>query len=280
METLIVKSGLTEIRLLDSTRIIKLFHDTIPDERVNREVNNTLRAKSLGVRVPDIYDVITRGRRRGIVMEYIKGETITDALTQNPLKVKTYAKQLARTQFEINSIQASGFTSQRQFMTRAIHQSQARLGNWAQLALTQLDALPDAQQLCHNDLHQENIIFSHDGPVVLDWAEATVGNPLADIAHALLVQEHPVPAPIFKASKTYHRLHNRYRRYFAKLYAREYQSLANATQADIQSWLLPVAATRIMTKRDLEEIDWTEMYIKTTFPVPDTDAAPIKLAKS
>jgi len=262
MEKLLLKNGLTEILLSDNNRIVKLFDNSVSQERVHREVTNMLNAKSLGVNIPEVFDVIHRGDRTGIEMEYVEGPTISDILSKTPYKIKAYARKLAQVQVQINEISTSNFTEQRAFMRNAIIQTKTRLGEAAEIIIKIFEDLPGGQKLCHNDLHQENIIFSENGPVILDWAEATIGNPVADIVHSMLVQEHPVPAPILKKSKIYYGLHNKYRKYFARLYNQEYRRMTGVSSEEIARWVLPVAVTRLFTKKTIEEKVWTENYIK------------------
>lgn len=262
MAKLLVKSGLTDILLCeDQHRVIKLFHHSVSQERIQREVTNTLLAQNTGIRVPEVYDIIQQGPRTGIVMEYIQGHTITEVLSKTPHKIKYYAHKLALVHANLHKMPSTNFTNQRQFMSTAILQTRQRLGNKANTILHHFESLPDGHAICHNDIHQENVMFTEKGPVILDWAEATIGNPTADIVHSILVQEHPVPAPIFKSSRLYYHIHNKYRRYFARLYMEEYRRIHYISAEDIDAWILPVAATRMFTKSSIEEKDWTENYI-------------------
>ncbi|SJN54910.1 bifunctional UGMP family protein/serine/threonine protein kinase [Vibrio ruber DSM 16370] len=264
MTRLLLSHGKTELVLsTDARTVVKFFHPTVSRERVEREVAQTRRAKDYGIRVPDIYDVIQQGDRFGVVMEYIQGPTMTDILSKAPYRIHAYARQLARIQAEINAVDVSGFTEQSSLMRTAILQTKARLGEEGSAHIVRLfDQLPQANRLCHNDLHQENLIFTRTGPVVLDWAEATVGHPIADVVHTLLIQKHPVQAPVLQNSSLYHRLHNAYRRYFARIFLNEYLRLSGLDREAIDPWLLPVAATRLFTKIEPEEKDWTEHYIR------------------
>ncbi len=47
--------------------------------------------------------------------------------------------------------------------------------------------LPDGDQVCHGDFHPDNIMLTPAGPRVIDWNNATSGNPLADIAWTSLI---------------------------------------------------------------------------------------------
>ena len=44
-----------------------------------------------------------------------------------------------------------------------------------------------AAHLCHGDLHPSNVILSPRGPMIVDWFDASRGDPAADIARSTLV---------------------------------------------------------------------------------------------
>ncbi|MFC2013409.1 phosphotransferase family protein [Chloroflexota bacterium] len=58
-----------------------------------------------------------------------------------------------------------------------------------EVVLEALEQLPDGSAVCHGDFHPRNIIISSRGPVIIDWANATQGNPLADVAWILLASQ-------------------------------------------------------------------------------------------
>jgi aminoglycoside phosphotransferase (APT) family kinase protein len=50
------------------------------------------------------------------------------------------------------------------------------------MALDRLDALPDGDRLCHGDYHPANLLLGSTGPVLVDWTNASRGDPMADLA--------------------------------------------------------------------------------------------------
>jgi aminoglycoside phosphotransferase (APT) family kinase protein len=52
-----------------------------------------------------------------------------------------------------------------------------------------LAALPtdDPAALCHGDLHPGNVVLGTDGPMIVDWFDAGLGDPVADIARTTLL---------------------------------------------------------------------------------------------
>ncbi|WP_192349038.1 phosphotransferase family protein [Algoriphagus sp. Y33] len=254
----------SEIFMYGPDTLVKLFRKEISSRHVQREATNTAAAMAYGLPVPAVKDLIRLEGREGIVMEHIKGPTITAILRKAPHKIKIYAQKFARLQADMHSIPVTDFPNQREFMEKTILSSQGRLGrDTTETILKLFRDLPDSDRLCHNDFHQENIIFSAKGPIILDWQEALRGNPIADVVHAVLVQEHPVPAPILKSSSHYFQLHNKYRKLFARFYLQEYMKLTNTSSGQIRNWLIPVSTSRLFTKVSIEEKDWTEKYIRT-----------------
>ena len=261
---ILISSGeQSELFMYGPDTLVKLFRKGVSSRHVYREANNTRTAMAYGLPVPALKDIIEIDGREGIVMEYIKGPTITNILRKAPHKINLYAQKFARLQADLHSISVKDFPNQREFMENTIKSSRGRLGMEITEKILQLFLiLPDSDRLCHNDFHQENVIFSAKGPIILDWQEALRGNPIADVVHAILVQEHPVPAPILKNSSHYFQLHNKYRKLFAKLYQKEYMKLTNISLSQISDWLIPVSTTRLFTKVSLEEKEWTEKYIR------------------
>ena len=41
---------------------------------------------------------------------------------------------------------------------------------------------PERPALCHGDFHPFNVMLSPRGPIVIDWNNAHIGNPLEDVA--------------------------------------------------------------------------------------------------
>jgi aminoglycoside phosphotransferase (APT) family kinase protein len=48
---------------------------------------------------------------------------------------------------------------------------------------TRLHEIPfEGERLLHHDLHPNNVLPSHRGPVVIDWTNARAGDPALDVA--------------------------------------------------------------------------------------------------
>ena len=118
----------------------------------------------------------------------------------------------------------------------------------AEIARQRLDSLPDGDVLCHGDFHPANVMRSPNGPVVIDWPNATQGAAEADIARTLLLLgagEPPSYTPMMRVlTKTGRRL-------FIWLYVGAYKRARPLDKAEVRKWALPVAVARL--SEDIEQ---------------------------
>jgi aminoglycoside phosphotransferase (APT) family kinase protein len=120
-----------------------------------------------GYPVPRIEEVRADGTE--IVMERIDGPLMMDTMTRDPRQLLRGADLLAELHDQLHSIPAP---------------------DW----LRRLDG--DGPAILHLDLHPLNVMMSTRGPVVIDWANAAVGDPLTDVAFTyvlLTAPEAPLP---------------------------------------------------------------------------------------
>ncbi len=108
-------------------------------------------------------------------------------------------------------------------------------------ALEMLDGFPRENQHCHGDFHADNVLITRSGPVIIDWIDASNGNPLAGVARSsLLMDEAPLPG-----DKRFRWLLNQFRDRFHRAYLKRYFQLRPADQAEFAQWRLVNAAARL-----------------------------------
>lgn len=108
-----------------------------------------------GVRVPEVFDLRPADDpARDIVMERIDGVTMLDDLEQRPWKLFAHASLLARVQRQVNNIVAP---------------------EWMVTPTTAAAAKRYDDSVLHLDLHPMNVMLTADGPVVIEWLNASGG---------------------------------------------------------------------------------------------------------
>jgi aminoglycoside phosphotransferase (APT) family kinase protein len=80
-----------------------------------------------------------------------------------------------------------GLPSQRERLEWKIGEAEALPDDLRRAALESLAHMPEGDALCHGDFHPENVLMGKKGPVIIDWIDATCGNPLADVARTSLI---------------------------------------------------------------------------------------------
>ena len=86
--------------------------------------------------------------------------------------------------------------------------------------------LPDGDRLCHGDFHPLNVLGDAVAPMVIDWPDATCGDPAADCCRSYLILK----------------LHAED---LAEPYLDAYRRLGTASGDRILAWLPSIAAARL-----------------------------------
>lgn len=231
-----------DIHALDSGRVLKLFKAGRPASSVDREYDISRKVHEAGVAAPAVYDIATVGDRRGIIYERAGGSPMADWQLALPWELVRRARLLARLQANLHAVTVSGLPSQRAELERKIRAAHLTSEPQKETALRLLHGLPDGNILCHGDFHPANVILGRNGPLIIDWADATSGHPLADVARTSLLLRHGS-------------LHSRpgIRRVairwiatlFHRFYLRRYLRLTGADASDIEKWHTVIAAARL-----------------------------------
>ena len=128
---------------------------------VEREARTMTYAREHGYPVPEIHDVRAGGTE--LVMERVDGPMMMDAMAKQPWRIPAYARELADLHDRLHAIPAP-------------------------------DWLPDidgGDRLVHLDLHPMNVMMSANGPIVIDWTNASRGMPLTDVALTIVLLTCP-----------------------------------------------------------------------------------------
>jgi uncharacterized protein (TIGR02172 family) len=177
-----------EVYAWDEGTILKLYRDWCPPNWVEHEARIAHAVTEAGLPVPAAGDIVEMDGRRGILYERVAGPSMLDAISQNPLKLLSYARVLASLHVEMHRTRlATELPFQRASLTGAIESAKSLPEEYRQPVFAALQKLPDGDQLCHGDFHPGNVILSPRGPVVIDWMTAAKGHPAADVARTRLL---------------------------------------------------------------------------------------------
>lgn len=234
-----------EIFAWGAREVLKLFRPDAPAFAIQRELEIARVVAAAGLPVPGVSGLVRLDDRQGIVYERIFGPSMLETLLREPWKLGAMARIMAELQAAIHRLTLPGLPLQRERrldLSRRIH-STTRLSPKAGQAVQRvLAGLPDGRAVCHGDFHPDNILMAAGGPVIIDWANAVLGNPLADAARTVILLRYGTVPPGLPGRRLLHTL----RRYLCRQYLRQYLKLRSADLREIQAWLAPVAAARLM----------------------------------
>jgi aminoglycoside phosphotransferase (APT) family kinase protein len=222
-------------------RVIKLFHEPGPHERVEREYRITRAVHTAGLPAPAAYEIVTLGDRQGIVFERVAGVSMLTHFQRTPWKMFHAIRQVADLQAQILATPApKQLPSLRERISAGIKRSCALSPAQQKEAQDALADLPDGEATCHGDFHPENILFTPRGPIVIDWGMTTRGDPFGDVAcTSRLIQVAGLPSwtPAYM-----HQLLKCFRLLLHRSYIKRCLQHLGGTRDQIERWAKPINA--------------------------------------
>lgn len=195
-----VMSGMTKGKLIGrgaradvyewgEQKALKLFHPGASLRWVQNEAWKTKIAHDAGLPVPAVSEVTIVDERHGIILERLAGNTMDRFLMRQPWRVLSLARESANIHQSIHARSAPGLSPLKNGLEQAITRSKVLPEPLASRTLAHLARLPDSQSLLHLDFHAKNLVVTANGTYVIDWDNACIGDPLADVARSYLLMK-------------------------------------------------------------------------------------------
>ena len=238
-------SGRTaQVLVWDNNQVLKLFREGFTISHIQKEEKISRTIFEAGLPVPAVHGIVEVKGRYGIVFDRVDGPLMMEEILTKPGELTYLTKLFAELHAKMHAITIPGLSSQRQKLASQI-QSAPRLSDKEQeAALSALTRLPEDNKLCHGDYHPGNILMSSRGPVVIDCADASQGNPHADVARTLLLIQTAEPDWIkdIEQRKTVRSL---IQSFPLDIYFKRYREFQSLSQEQLDAWRLPLAAARL-----------------------------------
>jgi uncharacterized protein (TIGR02172 family) len=221
--------------------VLKLFYDwfDLDDIRYEQRVTQTVHAAGMPVPAPG--DILKVNGRNGLTYERVNGQNMWEILKIKPWMFSSLARLTAQLHARMHTIPVlSELPLQRGRLENKLHRAGALPELLKQDALAALSVLPDGVSICHGDFHPGNILLTSDRSVVIDWIDATHGNPLADVARTSVISLGAAASsqiPLYPIKILI--------RVFHEVYLRTYFKLRPGGEAEYRHWLPVIAAARL-----------------------------------
>ena len=224
-------------------KVLRLLRPGFNPAILDAEVRALELAHRNGLPVPRPGERASIDGRSGVILERIEGTDLLTELGRAPWTVFRSARMcgVVHAQMHACRVDDSGFPMLKKRLERQLS-SPLVPPELAEIARKRLETLPDGDALCHGDFHPANVMRVPNGPVVIDWPNATRGAPEADIARTLLLLGAGEPATYTPMMRV---LTKTGRSLFIWLYAGSYKRARSLDKAEVRKWALPVAVARL-----------------------------------
>ena len=226
----------------DDGHILKLFHNWFELENIEYELKIATAIHASGVKAPAVAQLIQAQGRNGLIYERVAGKSMLELFQRKPWMLFAYSQILARLHAQMHEyvFNGDGIPSQRRRLQNKINNADPLSASTKTSLLNALHSLPEGDRVCHGDFHPANVLISGENARVIDWMDASRGNPLADVARTSI---------IFLGSAATKELPNLFLKIFIKIahaeYLREYFRLCPNGIDEYHRWLQIVAGARL-----------------------------------
>jgi uncharacterized protein (TIGR02172 family) len=172
----------------DDGHVLKLFHNWFELENIEYELKIARAVRAGDVKAPAVEELIRVDGRNGLIYERVDGKNMFEVWQQKPWKVFAFAGKLAELHMQMHSnIFQADVPEQRTKLQQKIQQASALPDDLKIFLLKKLESMPDGDRVCHGDFHPGNVLVAGHSTSIIDWIDATRGNPLADVARTSIL---------------------------------------------------------------------------------------------
>lgn len=240
----------------NNKKVIKLAKTKTDRHAMQTEYYNSQVAWNNGLSVPQPFKLVDIDGRQGIIFERIYGETLMERFVKQFLSPSSTEDNVigfnyedndtqitARILYEIHSKSIQNMPSQRETIIYSINRVDYLTPSEKELVIAILNNIPIKQQLCHGDPNPNNIFIRDDKAVLIDWMNASIGNPEADLAeYIIMIRFAILPTYIPDEIVDYF---NSIREEIIKVFINEYTKLSDITAEEIDAWITPISARKL-----------------------------------
>lgn len=225
LDNQIARGNTAKIYLADN-KIIKVFNDFLPNNESIKEANKQKYAYSCGLPVPKVLDVTFINGKQAIIMEYVKGESLGNLFLKNKEQAECYLNTSVDMQLKIHSIIPDVIEPMHDKLYRQIEAVTIIDDRQKAYLLKKLESFTFESRLCHGDYHLFNLLGAGNQVVVIDWVDASAGDPRADVYRTYL-------------------LYSQFSSELAEVYLRLYCEKSGLKRPEVFQWAPVIAGARL-----------------------------------
>ncbi|MDO9549365.1 MAG: aminoglycoside phosphotransferase family protein [Methanoregula sp.] len=181
-----VGSGMSAIVYARDGIVAKVYRSGQPSRQVFQEAFTLAAVAEHGIPAPKVYGVETFHGRTALLMDQVKGESLSDIMVRSPEKISECLDKVVDLQVAMHKVISSHFRPIKLVLRGNILVAPVLVDAEREQLLSLLSALPDGFAVLHGDFHGGNILFDGSSYKIIDWAEVALGDPAADVARSYM----------------------------------------------------------------------------------------------
>jgi Ser/Thr protein kinase RdoA (MazF antagonist) len=168
--------------------VVKVPVASTPDDWIVREALYADAVRASGAPAPRLLGLEQIDGRTASIWERVGGTSMWQLVVDRRAQIAALGRLLADVQQSLLVlVPPVTLPRQRDRIVSKIRRTAATVDPALGGALARLPPPVSPLRLCHGDLHPSNIILGRDGPVLVDWFDASRGDAVADVARSLLM---------------------------------------------------------------------------------------------
>jgi Ser/Thr protein kinase RdoA (MazF antagonist) len=180
---LVARGTRSSIHTYGRGAVIKIPHPSTPNDWIKFEAQYADAARAAGAPAARLLGLEQLSGRDASVWEHVEGTSMWQHIVDQPRRSAELGGLLADLQLALfELVPPVALPSQRDRLVSKIRWSAATVERSLARALDLLPPPAGPLRLCHGDLHPSNVILGEHDPVIVDWFDASRGEPIADVA--------------------------------------------------------------------------------------------------
>jgi Ser/Thr protein kinase RdoA (MazF antagonist) len=231
--------------------VLKLFHNWFSLDDIEYEQRIARAVHASGVKTPAVRELVQVKGRNGLIYECADGISMLEMFQRKPWRAIQFGRMLAGLHAQMHEcVFEADVPPQCKKLEYKIRNADALPTPLKTTLTTLLLSLPDGNRVCHGDFHPANVLMDGSNTTVIDWIDASRGNPLADVARTSIIMlgaaaSAQIPNPVLKV----------FVRVFHSAYLKHYFRLRPGGEDEYRRWL-PIVAGARLSENIPELIKW------------------------
>lgn len=241
MGPLLAVGGTASVHSLLDGQVLKLFRLEIGRAAIEHEALIVRAVRAAGAPAPEVGDIVVADGRFGLLYEHVVGKPMSEVLIQQPRRAASLGRRFARLHAQLHELRVTESLPEQHLKLEAQIKAASELPLPDRRAvLASLSTSPRGITLCHGDFHPANVMMGDTKDKVIDWTDASIGDPAADVARTVVVLMGEVWRGPGRSTGMQRAL-----RKFCSAYLAEYEGLVGAIEPALTHWRPIVAAARL-----------------------------------